>query len=996
MKYAAFISYRHGGIDEQVGTQIQREIERYKLPARIAKLAGKKSLGKVFRDADDLRAASNLSEVIQQGLDESEYLIVVCTRRYQDSVWCMEEIEYFLKVRGRENIIVVLVEGEPQESFPKLLTETMQDGRIVNIEPLAVDVRAATEKEILKLVKKEKLRFISRMLNLDYDDLKQRQRERQRKQIIALSSVIIVCLSIFGGVVMFKNVQLNAAYDKLDDSMQQTLKGQSYYLSEYASEAYLNGDRTTAALLALLALPEDLSEPDRPFVPGAMRSLTDALGIYDFSSGYQADKVFGFEEESYDTKVEISQDRKLLLVEKYHTAAANMLQGEVEIYQLDSKKLIGKYELADISNNYSNSLSRCARFLTDSQTLVYLGKNGMRAVDVYDKKERFFGAAGCQMVVSELSDVIAVYNSDAGMLYFYDVEGKQRATTEVGTDAKYNLYCISPDSTIAVLSREGKDGMGILLADTTNGATGFNDQAESCSQISFINDHSLCFVRQDTQMGRNHIVVLDLNERANDYLADTDKSLGKIAISVYESCFYYQERTLYEVSNKTGKIIWKKTYPSEVVSTQAAGNYLAVTLKNGYSYFYNSKKKELINTVAGNGQSFYMLALTEEYACMGDYWGQNIRVYTKKEKEREDVVSKDISSVNGRAPEKWMTAMSTGDTFFLNFRNGLQDKVQVFSAEDLEILGGTSLKDMDYESFNNLSVEANEAYISVQDYAYGKNAHFDAGTMKKYFRFDEDDYYFYNDDKSKITIAKDGFLRKYDAGSGKEVEKLALKSGFDRGILGDKYQIFGNNLEICILQEGKKDILIEDAVLYTFHEKKGLLFYRNPEETKWYVYSLQKNAVVCKGETGVFAGTMLFDDGNYFLNDYNAVYDTKSWEKVLDLSAISTEVYGVSTSRELPYFVVWCQSGEADSSGKSTGSNIAYLYSRNGSGDIVGVIPNYVATAKDGKVIVYDGEHMLYKMPLYSATEIIKKAKDYVKGVSLTESQKERYHIYSE
>ena len=42
MKYAAFISYRHGGIDEKVGMQIQHDLERYKIPSKIAKSIGEK------------------------------------------------------------------------------------------------------------------------------------------------------------------------------------------------------------------------------------------------------------------------------------------------------------------------------------------------------------------------------------------------------------------------------------------------------------------------------------------------------------------------------------------------------------------------------------------------------------------------------------------------------------------------------------------------------------------------------------------------------------------------------------------------------------------------------------------------------------------------------------------------------------------------------------------------------------------------------------------
>lgn len=998
MKYAAFISYRHGGIDEKVGTQIQREIERYKLPAKIAKKVGKKTLGKVFRDADDLRAASDLSAIIREGIDESEFLVVICTKRYKDSVWCMEEVEYFMEVRGRDNIIVVLVEGEPYESFPDILTHVERDGEIVEVEPLAVDVRAETEKETLKLVSREKLRFVAQMLGIDYDDLRQRQKERQRKRIAVFASLIVAGVGIFAGVVTYKNVQLNVAYDRLDNSMQQTLKGQSYYLSEYSNEAYLNGDRTTSALLALEALPTDLSNPDRPYVPSVMRSLTSALGVYDYSSGYQADKVYDFEEDAFDTKVEISKDQKLLMVERYQSAASNMLNGTVYVYKRENRELVQQLTLADISKTSNHSLSHMARLMDDNKTLLYLSDAGLKAIDVYTGKEIFAGEKGCQMVLSEKNDVIAVYNSDEAKLYYYDAKGKLRVTTELSKEKKYSLYCISPDSTIAVMSQDAKDEVGILLADTSNGGTLFVDKSESCSQISFINDHSLCFVRQDTQMGRSHIVVYDLNENTDDYLVDSDRSsVGNIAVSGYETCFFYVDRELCEVSNKTGKVIWKNTYSSNVISAKAYGEYLAVTLQNGQSYFYNSKKQELINMVEGNSESFYALEINEQHACLADYWGKNIRVYNLKTNENEDVTSMDISKVNAQVPEKWYTASSGGDTFMIDFKNGMQDSVQTFSADTLEPLGSTTLKDMNYESFDNLSLSVeNKDYVGVQDYAYGENAHFDVKTMKKTFFYDEDSYYFYNDDHSKITIAEDGNLITYNAATGEKEKEISLKEGYDRGLAVSDYQIFGSDSAICIAEEGKEDVLLKDAVIYTTNEKNKLLCYRNVAGTKWYVYSLDKRKVVAKGDAGTYSCTMFFDDGKYLLNDYSAVYDTKTWKKVLDLSDISTGVYGVSTNDDIPYFVVWYQSGDTDSSGKSSGNNIAYLYSKENPDEIVGSIPNYVTTASDGDVIVYDGDHMLYKVPLYSAKDVVLKAKDYVKDIRFTKEQKEKYHLFTE
>lgn len=272
--------------------------------------------------------------------------------------------------------------------------------------------------------------------------------------------------------------------------MQQNLKGQSYYLAEYATEAYQNGDRTTAALLALEALPSDLSNPDRPFVPSVMRSLVDAMGIYDFSSGYQPDKVYDFEDEAYTTKVEISQDKKILLIERYQAAAGNTLEGMVFVYDMKTRKLLGSYALGVISKTSSNQMSRCSRIMKDSKTLLYLSEEGLKAVDVYTKKELFCKDTGCQLVLSEKNDVIAVYDSIDGKLYYYDAKGEKRAETHLGTEKKFSLYCISPDSSIAVLSQDAKNEVGILLSDTETGQTLFVDKTESCSNISFINEYS--------------------------------------------------------------------------------------------------------------------------------------------------------------------------------------------------------------------------------------------------------------------------------------------------------------------------------------------------------------------------------------------------------------------------------------------------------------------------------------------------------------------------
>ncbi|HBI60066.1 MAG TPA: hypothetical protein DDY31_02455, partial [Lachnospiraceae bacterium] len=277
---------------------------------------------------------------------------------------------------------------------------------------------------------------------------------------------------------------------------------------------------------------------------------------------------------------------------------------------------------------------------------------------------------------------------------------------------------------------------------------------------------------------------------------------------------------------------------------------------------------------------------------------------------------------------------------------------------------------------------------------YGENAHYDVNTFQTTLEFDEDFYYYYNEDGSMLYVSDDNTVQEYDAITGEQKERFFIPDSYDRGLkIGDS-QIFGNDDSILI-QSGNAKKKIKDARIYTFHAGRKLLFYRNTAGDKWYVYSLAEDKILCEGEAGSYSCTIFFSGGRYFLNDYSEVYDMTTWEKVLDLSGISNSVYGVQTSMNSPYFVVWYQNGDAVSNGKASGLNMAYLYSKENTNEIVGVVPNYVASTSDGKVIVYDGDHTLYKVPLYSVEELVKKARDYVGSSKFTEKQIETYHLYA-
>lgn len=183
-KYAAFISYRHGGKDEFAAKTLHSMLENYRIPDKLAKKIGKKKVGRIFRDVDELPSSSSLYNNIEEALSQSEYLLVICTPRLQESKWCMREIELFQKMRGSDHIIAILAEGEPEESFPYAITHRMVNGQEIEAEPLAADIRGESESSQKRKMKIEKLRILAAMFHCEFDQLRQREKQRQIRTAI--------------------------------------------------------------------------------------------------------------------------------------------------------------------------------------------------------------------------------------------------------------------------------------------------------------------------------------------------------------------------------------------------------------------------------------------------------------------------------------------------------------------------------------------------------------------------------------------------------------------------------------------------------------------------------------------------------------------------------------------------------------------------------------------------------------------------------------------
>ena len=115
--YNAFISYRHAPRDMKVAEAIQKDLESFHIPKKFRDEAGTKSFH-IFRDKNELGTASDLSTEISNALDNSDFLIVICSTSVKESIWVTREITYFLKHHPRSHVLTVLADGEPEEIIP--------------------------------------------------------------------------------------------------------------------------------------------------------------------------------------------------------------------------------------------------------------------------------------------------------------------------------------------------------------------------------------------------------------------------------------------------------------------------------------------------------------------------------------------------------------------------------------------------------------------------------------------------------------------------------------------------------------------------------------------------------------------------------------------------------------------------------------------------------------------------------------------------------------
>ena len=227
----AFLSYSHQ--DSAIADWLHETLEEFRVPPQlIGRLTDQgpvpKKLAPIFRDRQELAAAADLSDEIEEAIGASRFLIVLCSPAAARSRWINEEISNFKRVHREDRILAAIVDGEPfasgtpgrehEECFPEALRYHFDSrGRPTKqqAEPIAADLREHGDGRKMGMLK-----IAAGMLGVGLDDLAQREAQRRNRRLYAITAGSVAGMLIASALAY-------TAFDARDEARDQRREAES-------------------------------------------------------------------------------------------------------------------------------------------------------------------------------------------------------------------------------------------------------------------------------------------------------------------------------------------------------------------------------------------------------------------------------------------------------------------------------------------------------------------------------------------------------------------------------------------------------------------------------------------------------------------------------------------------------------------------------------------------------------------------------------------------
>ena len=276
-KYWAFISY--SSKDAKWGKWLHKRLENYSIPTEFQQIEfvdGTK-LGKhvrpVFRDRDELSSSAELGPAILEALENSRFLIVLCSPNSAKSEWVNKEIEDFRAIHGDDKVLALILDGEPNASTNRGLDNDLEcfpPALRAPLEPLAGDLRAEADGK-----ERGFLKIIAGIADIGFDDLYRRHERAQKKRRLLAGIFAAGIIAALSGLSFFAFTQKSIAEAQSVIAKEQTknAKGEAKRANEQTELARRQKERADEE--ARLA---QMSEADSKILLAVARLESNRIG----------------------------------------------------------------------------------------------------------------------------------------------------------------------------------------------------------------------------------------------------------------------------------------------------------------------------------------------------------------------------------------------------------------------------------------------------------------------------------------------------------------------------------------------------------------------------------------------------------------------------------------------------------------------------------------------------------------------------------------------
>lgn len=749
-EYKAFISYRHNSFDRKVAVKLQKMLETFHI---LKKFSGEKQW-KVFRDETELPTSDDLSQGIKEALEKSEFLIVICSETTKESRWCRQEMAYFKSLHNNttKKILTVLISGDPSEVFPEEICWTEEivtdlEGNKVTVkaevEPLAANIVAGSERDSFKKLKGEFLRIAAPLLGISYDALKQRQRTYRYQKIMVVSGAVMAGAIAFSVYAYRQTATISRQAQEISKEYRQNLISQSKYYVKEAKELKESNNTIQAVEKLLLALPDE--KIDRPVVSDAVFELADILNLY--KSKYDVENTVtpvGYLEfgKGMENTFFMDLSGKYLFTSDRYTIGVR----DAETFELVREiKVQDEGYIQDFENNF---------FVIDQNRILYCdGSNQLYCVDyltgkvVWSDTETLGKAAkSVSLSLSEDQKVLAaviygqVYTFDAetgkktGKWYYapgqdssikdyLDEEKVQKPDIgdEVAISSDHRYIAFRTYQWIAENGYYDYPSCVYLLDTKENKVTVLQDKYHRIDQLLF-SDNGQLFIMEGTSfvayyngqkncmIGKNRIHCVDIQTKKQVWETATECSGSsyieqmQIKDSLYD---FYEGKVLFStfcnqilaLSCEEGKILQNSQYESPIADIQfKKDNILAVHENGSYSWnHYSARSKSQIRSIVYKTlfqknlkairQDKYFYILEQDDSRVGQAKGIIKYQLEKQDSSYQEILKKekqeDYFSYTFIG-DGWQYAIKNNKAYFTDCNSGKQYEAEFPGEEEIE------------------------------------------------------------------------------------------------------------------------------------------------------------------------------------------------------------------------------------------------------------------------------------------------------------------------